>query len=203
MIWIHHGPTFWHSSSSFFFGPGTILVVTTKQQLLKPQEIQVVAGLDSLDLGRKRNHLELAWVWKEELLYIPVISIGFTNWDDQNPFSTIFWSVVHSSSSFLIDASRPSSLGGQWVQHEWNLQAWGKCKRHETTLTCGFCGGFAVVCRWQLVQGAQWITSYQTAGEHQDEEQGKLRLSHGGKGMDSSIVVFDEHPMWVCFQRWR
>lgn len=102
-------PPFVVSSSSFFFGPGTIPVVTTKQQLLKPQEIQVVAGLDSVDLGRKRNHLEVAWVWKEEL---PVISIGFTNWDDQNPFSTIFWNVVNCSSSFLIDASRPSSLRG-------------------------------------------------------------------------------------------
>lgn len=55
-------PPFVVSSSSFFFGPGTIPVVTTKQQLLKPQEIQVVAGLDSVDLGRKRNHLEVAWV---------------------------------------------------------------------------------------------------------------------------------------------
>lgn len=122
VIWIHHGPTFCRSTSSFFFcGAGTIPVVTTKQPLLKPQEIQVVAGLDSVGLGRKRNH---------------IVSKGLTNWDDQNPFSTIFWSVVHSSSSFLIDASRPSSLG-KWVH-----------------LTCGFCGGFAVVCRWQLVQGA-------------------------------------------------
>ena len=59
VIWIHHGLTFCRSSSSFFFGPGTILVVTTKQQLLKPQEIQVVAGLDSVDLGRKRTTLSL------------------------------------------------------------------------------------------------------------------------------------------------
>lgn len=50
---------------------------------------------------------------------IPVISKGFTTWDDQNPFSTIFWNVVHCSSSFLIDASRPSSLRGGEVGPTW------------------------------------------------------------------------------------
>ena len=60
VIWIHHWgtPILSFGFSSFFFGAGTIRVATTKQQLLKPREMQVVAGLD-LAVGGGRGFLGL------------------------------------------------------------------------------------------------------------------------------------------------